>query len=49
MVWAMRIADFHRLGLFVLWKVSLVCDMNFDVIFPSFAEKVKGLLTDYQE
>ena len=48
MVWAMRIADFHRLGLFVLWKVAPACDMNFDAIFPSFSEKGKGLL-DNQE
>ena len=42
-VWAIKLADFHRVGLFVLWKVASHCDMDFDKIFPSFAEKVHVL------
>ena len=48
-IWAMFLADFHHLGLFVIWNVSPACDMKFDEIFPSFATKFKEFIKNSQE
>ena len=42
-VWTALLANFHRLGLFVLWRVSNTCDMKFDEIFPEFSTTIKSI------
>ena len=43
MVWAAMLANFHRLGLFVLWRVSPTCDLKFDEIFPLFSSQIPSI------
>ena len=42
-VWAAMLANFHRLGLFVLWQVSEFCDQKFEHVFPCFAAEARNI------